>query len=107
MPTNRHVYTGVGVKAPLPLNHKANHQLPTLGLMITGTISVTVEATADDVQADGYLPASGNWVALADFTTVVANTMAVLPYQATALRVTVVSGAGSVEVVTIQPTDKG
>lgn len=100
-PTYRSV-TGVGVSPPVVLDL---HQEPLdvgLFVVISGTVSTTVEMTSDDIFAAGYSPAAGNWFAVTGLSAVAANTAVKLPIPCRAVRLNNATGSGTAQLQVIQ-----
>lgn len=74
----------------------------TLSCTVTGTATYTVQYTFDLIQADGYTPASGNWVDHPSLTAQTATKDSNLAYPATAVRIKQTAGNGSVRFTIIQ-----
>lgn len=74
----------------------------TLSVTVTGTVNYTVQYTFDDVQASGWTAGSANWVDHPSLTTKTASLDSNLAYPATAVRIVLNSGAGSVRFTVIQ-----
>ena len=87
---------------PLPLDYFISPFNITLSVQVTGTVNYTVQYTFDDVQASTYTPASGNWIAHPNLTTQTATLDSNLAYPATAVRIILNSGTGSVRFTVIQ-----
>lgn len=73
-----------------------------LSVTVTGTVSYTVQYTFDNVQASDWVAASGNWVDHPSLTTKTASLDSNLAYPATAVRIVLNSGTGSVRFTVIQ-----
>jgi hypothetical protein len=73
-----------------------------LAVRISGTVNYTLQYTFDDVFANSYNPATGNWV---DHPTMTAKTAAAdsnIAYPVTGIRARLNSGAGSIVFTAIQ-----
>jgi hypothetical protein len=83
----------------------------TINLDVTGTISVTVQETFDDVQRVGYTPQSANqnsqWLSITALATKTADTTATSTVSASAIRLLVnsYSSGAEVQMTVIPPTD--
>lgn len=91
----------VGVTAPIPTNRYSQNPNIGVGCVVTGTVNYTVQHTFDDVQAAGYVAASGNWF---DHATIVAQTISkdgnyFAPVRAIRLKYN--SGTGSVSMTLV------
>lgn len=73
-----------------------------LSVTVTGTVDYTVQYTFDNVQASTWTAATGNWVNHPSLTNKVATLDSNLAYPATAVRIVLNSGAGSVVFTVIQ-----
>jgi len=87
---------------PLPLDYFVSPFNVTLSGQVTGTVDYTVQYTFDDVQAATYTPASGNWIPHPNLTTKTTTLDSNLAYPATAVRIILNSGSGSVRFTVIQ-----
>jgi hypothetical protein len=99
--------TGTGVSVPIPVDIYANPTAVGLGVTVTGTVNYTVQYTFDDVFADGYDPATGNWVDHPSLTAQTVTKDSNLAYPARALRIKANSGAGSSRLTVIQAGNGG
>jgi hypothetical protein len=87
---------------PIPLDHFVSPFNTSLSVQVTGTVDYTVQYTFDDVQAATYTPASGNWIAHPNLTAKLTTLDSNLAYPATAVRVVLNSGGGSIRFTVIQ-----
>lgn len=87
---------------PVVLDHYISPFATTLSVLVDGTVNYTVQYTFDRVFEDGYTPASGNWVDHPSLTTQTATKDSNLAYPATAVRIVLNSGSGSVRFTVIQ-----
>jgi hypothetical protein len=72
-----------------------------INVQVTGTVDFDVEYTFDNVFANGYNPATGNWTVhptLTGVSTIDGN----IAYPVTGIRTKLNSGTGSVQVTIIQ-----
>lgn len=93
--------TGTGSTPPVVLNKQI---AASVACIVSGTVDYTVQITFDDVFASGFDPATATWFphpasALVGAT---ANQRGVIDFPIMAVRTTVNSGAGTVEMVVLQ-----
>jgi archaellum component FlaF (FlaF/FlaG flagellin family) len=94
--------TGSGSTSPIPMDHYRNPFNVGIGLKASGTVNYTVQHTFDDVFSSSYNPATGTWFnhpVLASLTT---NADGNYAFPCTAIRITVNSGSGSVNMTLVQ-----
>lgn len=73
-----------------------------LSATVTGTVNYTVQYTFDNVFAEGYVPASGNWVDHPSLTAQTTTKDSNIAYPVQGIRVVLTSGTGSVRLTAIQ-----
>lgn len=73
-----------------------------LSVKVTGVVNYTVQYTFDNVYADGYVAASGNWVNHPSMTAQTATLDSNIAYPVTAVRIVQNSGNGSCLFTVIQ-----
>lgn len=93
---------GVKYGNTIPLDVFISPFNTSLSVTVTGTVNYTVQYTFDDVQASGWTPASGSWVDHPSLTSKTASLDSNLAYPATAVRIALNSGNGSVRFTVIQ-----
>lgn len=69
---------------------------------VTGTVNYTVQYTFDDVFANNYNPATGNWVDHPSLTAKTTTSDSNIAYPVTGVRLKLNSGTGSVKLTAIQ-----
>jgi len=74
----------------------------TLSVTVTGTVNYTVQYTFDNVQASDWTPVTANWVDHPSLTSKTGSLDSNLAYPATAVRIVLNSGSGSVRFTVIQ-----
>ena len=74
----------------------------TLSVTVTGTVNYTVQYTFDNVQASDWTPGAANWVDHPSLTSKTGSLDSNLAYPATAVRIVLNSGSGSVRFTVIQ-----
>lgn len=94
--------TGVGVSTPIPLDHYISPFNIGFGVVVSGTVSYTIQHTFDDVWASGYVPASGNWFNHPDIAGESANADGNYAFPVTAIRLNVASGDGTATLTAVQ-----
>ena len=92
--------TGVGASQTVPLDQYLTPFNVSLGLVITGTVDVTVEFTFDDVFGD--FPGPHSWVAHPDLTNITADADATFISPVSACRLLTNSGDGTAVLRIIQ-----
>lgn len=93
--------TGVGNSNPVVVDQRIAPTNIGLAVIVTGTITYTVQYTFDDVFAANYTPASGNWFnhpTLTGSTSQNSN----IAYPVTAVRLTTSAGTGTAAMTMIQ-----
>jgi hypothetical protein len=93
---------GVKYGNTIPLDVFISPFNSSLSVTVTGTVSYTVQYTFDNVQATDWTPATGNWVDHPNLTTQTTTKDSNLAYPATAVRIALNSGTGSVRFTVIQ-----
>ena len=86
---------------PVILDHYISPFATSLSVLVDGTVNYTVQYTFDSV-FDNWDPATGNWVNHPSLTTQTATKDSNLAYPATAVRIVLNSGDGSVRFTVIQ-----
>jgi hypothetical protein len=69
---------------------------------VTGTANYTVQYTLDQIQADGYVPANGNWVTVTGLGTQTTTQAVALNQPVMGIRMVQNSGSGSVSMTVLQ-----
>lgn len=88
--------TGVANDVPTPLDIYLTPFNVTIQVIVTGTITYSVQWTNDDVFASGYNPATGNWFAAAtNLTNATDNEVGTLQSPVTATRLITTAGTGT------------
>jgi hypothetical protein len=98
-------FTISGASAASPVCPVNTYIAPTnlaLGATVTGTITYTVQYTFDDVFADNYVAASGNWTNHPTLTAQTATKDANIAYPVTGVRIISTAGTGSVTLAIIE-----
>lgn len=93
--------TGVGnsgVMAPDPYISPFN---VALSVLVTGSVTYTVQYTFDNVYAANYSPASGNWTSHPSLTSQTATKDSNIAYPVTGIRVITLSGTTGTAALTI------
>lgn len=90
--------TGVAVSAPIPLDLNSSAPFNTsLWVDVGAGCTYTIQCTSDDVQASGYVPASGVWVDIPTAIGLTADCAIAISLPSTAVRLNqTVGAAGSV-----------
>lgn len=93
---------GVKYGNTIPLDVFISPFNTSLSVTVTGTVNYTAQYTFDDVQASGWTPVTANWVDHPSLTSKTASLDSNLAYPATAVRIALNSGNGSVRFTVIQ-----
>jgi hypothetical protein len=101
MRPTRITQTGAGSTAPIVLNKQIK---ASVACIVDGTVDYTVQVTFDDVFAPDFDAATATWFPHPDTALVGASTnqRGVIDFPIIAVRATVNSGAGSVDLVVVQ-----
>lgn len=93
--------TGAGSTPLIVLNKQIT---ASVACIVDGTVDYTVQITFDDVFAPGFDPATATWFPHPDTNLVAAtdDQRGVIDFPIIAVRATVNSGAGSVEMIVVQ-----
>jgi hypothetical protein len=94
--------TGVGNSAVDPLDHYLTPFNVSLAVVVTGTITYTVQYTYDDVFAPNYNPATGNWLPHPSLTAQTATKDSNIAYPVRGVRLTTSAGTGTATLTVIQ-----
>lgn len=94
--------TGVGNSVPDPLDHYLTPFNVSLAVVVTGTITYTVQYTYDDVFAPNYNPATGNWLPHPSLTAQTGTKDSNIAYPVRAVRLTTSAGTGTATLTVIQ-----
>ena len=94
--------TGSGVTAVAPLDTYISPFNVGMGVVVSGTVSYSVQHTFDNVQAEGYNPATGNWFNHPTLASLSANADGNYAFPVTAIRLNVLSGSGTATLTAIQ-----
>lgn len=94
--------TGVGASNVYPADHYVSPFNVALNVLVTGTITYTVQYTFDDVFAANYTAASGNWVNHPSLTAQTATKDSNIAYPVRGIRITTSVGSGTVALTIIQ-----
>lgn len=93
--------TGTGSSNPYALDTYISPNNLGLAVIVSGTITYKVQYTFDNIYANDYVPASGNWF---DHPTLTGSSSANsnIAYPVMAIRLTNTAGTGSATLVIIQ-----
>ena len=94
--------TGVGVSSVYPPDNYVSPFNLALSVLVTGTVTYTVQYTFDDVFASGFSAASANWVDHPSLTAQSATKDSNIAYPVRGVRINVTAGSGSVRFTVIQ-----
>jgi hypothetical protein len=87
---------------PVALDSFMSQFQATIVCTVTGTANYTVQFTLDQIQADGYNPATGNWVTVTGLGAQTTTQAAALNQPVMGVRMVQNSGAGSVSMTVLQ-----
>jgi hypothetical protein len=94
--------TGVGVSSVYPPDNYVSPFNLALSVLVTGTVTYTVQYTFDDVFASGFSPASANWVDHPSLTAQTATKDSNIAYPVRGVRINVTAGTGTARLTVIQ-----
>lgn len=94
--------TGVGVSSVYPPDNYVSPFNLALSVLVTGTVTYTVQYTFDDVFASGFSAASANWIDHPSLTAQSATKDSNIAYPVRGVRINVTAGSGSVRFTVIQ-----
>lgn len=101
-PVTRTVTGATGASTPIALNILAPVPFNVSLLAdVTGTLTYSIEYTFDDVQANGYVPASGVWNAVSGMGAQTADTTGSLSFPVTAVRLNITAWTSGGVVLTV------
>jgi len=87
---------------PVALDPFMSQFQATIVCTVTSTANYTVQFTLDNIQADGYVPASGNWVTVTGLGAQTTTQAVALDQPVMGIRMVQNSGAGSVSMTVLQ-----
>ena len=93
---------GAVATAPVALDPFMSQFQATIVCTVTGTANYTVQYTLDQIQADGYVPASGNWVTVTGLGAQTTTQAVALNQPVMGIRMVQNSGSGSVSMTVLQ-----
>jgi len=99
--------TGIGVSAPIPLDHYISPFSVGFGAVVSATATFNIQHTFDDVFSPTYVPASGTWFNHPNFISAVASGDGNYAFPVTAVRLNVAASGGSVSLTLIQAGQVG
>jgi hypothetical protein len=93
--------TGVGSSNPYAVDTYISPNNMGMAVIVSGTITYKVQYTFDNIYANNYVPASGNWF---DHPTLAGSASANsnIAYPVTAIRLTNTAGTGTATLTIIQ-----
>lgn len=94
--------TGTGVSAVYAPDHYVSPFNVALSVLVSGTSDYTVQYTFDDVFAQTYNPATGNWVDHPSLTAQTTTKDSNIAYPVRGIRIRANSGAGTATLTIIQ-----
>lgn len=94
--------TGVGVSSPYPTDNNPTPFNVALNVLVSGTITYTVQYTFDDVFARGWNPSTANWTDHPSLTAQTATKDSNIAYPVTAIRLKTTAGSGTATLTIIQ-----
>lgn len=90
------IASGVNPTAVAPTNLNATPFNIGLGIVVTGTVTYTVQHTFDDVYAAGFNPASATWFNHATLAAQTASADGNYAFPVRGIRVNITAGTGSI-----------
>ena len=87
---------------PIALDPFMSQFQVSIACTVTGTANYTVQYTLDQIQADGYSPATGNWFTVTGLGTQTTTQIVAFNNPAMAVRMVQNSGSGSVSMTVLQ-----
>lgn len=93
---------GAKSSAPISVDWNQNPFNIGIGCIVTGTVSYTVEHTFDDNSSPTWNPAAATWFPNTGITTKTANQDGNYAFAVSAVRLTLLSGTGSVTMRLLQ-----
>ena len=94
--------TGTQVSNVFSPDHYTSPFNVALSVLVTGVVDYTVQYTFDDIFANTYVPASGNWVNHPSLTTQTTTKDSNIAYPVQGIRIQCNSGAGTARLTIIQ-----
>jgi hypothetical protein len=93
---------GVAVSPPIVMDTYISPFNVGFGVVVTGTVTYSVQHTFDDVFAATYTPAAGNWFNHPTLNGQTTSQDGNYAFPVSAIRFNVASGTGSIDAVVIQ-----
>lgn len=97
---------GVGASNPVPLDHYIGPFNVGLGVVVSGTLTYTVQHTFDDIHADGFDPDTATWFDNAGLTNQTATNDGNYAFPVTAVRLNVSAYTSGTAVMTVVQAGK-
>ena len=94
--------TGTGVSGVYAPDHYVSPFNIALGVLVSGTVTYTVQYTFDDVFAKDFTPSSANWVDHPSLTAQNATKDSNIAYPVRGIRLNVTAGTGTTRLTIIQ-----
>ena len=94
--------TGVADSAVYPPDHYVSPFNVSLSVLVTGTVTYTVQYTYDNVFASNYVPASGNWVDHPSLTAKTTTLDSNIAYPVSGIRIKGTAGTGTARLTATQ-----
>lgn len=98
----KYAITGVGTSPVCPADHYVSPFNVALSVVVSGTITYTVQYTFDDVFAAGFSPASATWVDHPTLTAQTATKDSNIAYPVRGIRLSTSAGTGTATLTIIQ-----
>lgn len=99
--------TGVGNTAPIVLNIYGNPFSVGMGVIVSGTVTYTVQHTFDDTSVPGWNPATANWLNHIFLLNLTTNMDSNYAFPVRAIRLQVTAGTGTATLYAIQSGGMG
>lgn len=94
--------TGVGTSAVIGMDLHLTPFNVGLFVVVSGTITYTVQATGDDITAIGFNPATANWFDHATLASLSANGASNYAFPVIGIRLKTTAGTGTASLTAIQ-----
>lgn len=94
--------TGTGATSPAPMDTNVSPFSVGMGIVVSGTVTYSVQHTFDNVQSSTYSAASGNWYNHPTLNSLTANADGNYAFPVTAIRLNVTSGSGTATLTIVQ-----
>jgi hypothetical protein len=94
--------TGTGATNPAPMDTYCNPFNVGMGIVVSGTVTCTVQHTFDDVFSPGFDPSTATWFNHPTLASLTANADGNYAFPVTAIRLNVTAGTGTATLTIVQ-----